>query len=434
MEYESRIGLLNEEDFFSLFSQLGANPRWVISAGKRAIQLAGLCHGSRNSNSALFDPSSLKINCFSLCGGGMLLHTYVRRALSISPQGAKDFLEDWIDDQNIDLSNRVVSITHFEYKERAFDPTEPIEVVEGISEGDIGALYKTFEFDLKTLSKLTWCRDDGISADILSLFNVAYRPASGAIILPHHNIRGEIVGLYERSFKPLRKEIKKLYPEISWKKLMKYPRAKYVPLLREVQTEEKSSWSFPNSLNLYGLHLAAPEIKKTGKAIIFEGAKSVMLARQYGYPYAVATHTFGAHTNHIAMLIQQGAKEIIFAFDKQYQKEEGQAWDLYEKKTRRLAEEIGEHAEVSRLIDRGGKIGYKDAPIDCGKEIFEKLFYNREFLNTEKKKERKENSKITIPAEQLQEMERLRKRDEELRKYFQYPNDAEMEEQLDSIH
>ena len=78
MNYEEKITLLNGDDFFSFFEYMNAQPRWVNSAGKRSIQVLGLCHHGEN-HSALFDPTTLKVNCFSECGGGMFLHTWVKR-------------------------------------------------------------------------------------------------------------------------------------------------------------------------------------------------------------------------------------------------------------------------------------------------------------------------------------------------------------------
>ena len=70
-EYEDKVARLSKEEFFSLFEHLNAAPRWVNSNGKRAIQILGLCHHG-DSHSALFDPETLKVNCFSACGGGMM--------------------------------------------------------------------------------------------------------------------------------------------------------------------------------------------------------------------------------------------------------------------------------------------------------------------------------------------------------------------------
>lgn len=391
MTYDEKLNFLSDEDFFTLFGLLKTEPRWVNSAGKRSIQLLGLCHGG-GSHSALFDPTTLKVTCFSLCGGSMMLHTFVKRVLGIeNPQEAKDFIEDWIDGQKIDFENRVSrGIEAFVYEERQFE-VEDVPPLPGIQERDIQELYSNFDTSEQILSRLRWHTDDHIDIKWLKAFDIAYYPKRKTIVLPHHNINGEIVGLYERSFMPLRKEVKDMFPDIPYKDLVKYPRAKYVPLLKEgrfaEEDDNKTSWSFPNIQNLYGLHLAKDAIQKTGKAIIFEGAKSVMLAHQYGYDFAVASHTFGANAKHISMLINAGAKEIIFAFDKQYQtvSEEDKQWRLYEKKTREMAEKIGKAVDVSRIVDyfednRTPLLDYKDAPIDKGKQIFESLYKNREPL------------------------------------------------------
>ena len=334
MTYEDKITRLNPEEFFSLFEDLHAEPRWVNSRGKQSIQVLGLCHHGEN-HSALFDPTTLKVNCFSECGGGMLLHTWVKRTLDLpDPDRAKQFIEDWIDGERhqpgkrrkpIDLSNRRPAKVNFDYKERPFE-LEHIEPVCGIPQDIVADLYRDFQYTPDILERLKWHTEDGISVEMLQKYQVAYYPENGSIVFPHHNINGEIVGLYERSFRMLRKEFYKKYQGAPYKVAMLFPRAKYVPLIRKekyremLPDEEKTSWSFPNSLNLYGLHIAAPYIKESGEAIIFEGAKSVMLAHQWGIKNTVASHTFGCHFNHINMLYECGARKIYFAFDKPFWK------------------------------------------------------------------------------------------------------------------
>lgn len=384
MNYEDKIGLLNDDDFFTFFSLMKAEPRWVTSAGHRSIQLLGLCHHGEH-HSVVFDPSTLKITCFSECGGGMLFHTWVKRVLDLeNPQDAKDYVEDWIDDRSINFDERVPRASaDFVYKERPYEYQE-IAPLPYIGAEEEEKLYSRFDNTKETLERLVWHTQDGIDVKYLQDFGIAYWPERDTIILPHHNKNGEIVGLYERSFRPLRKEVKKNYPDIQYKDLVRFPRAKYVPLLKWdcFEDSEKTSWSFPNTQNLYGLHRAKDAIKETGVAIIFEGAKSVMLAHQYGYDNAVATHTFGANFNHISMLIEAGAKTIILAFDKQYQVREDndRQWQLYDKKTRGLAEKIKDHVDVYRICDNDGLLEYKDAPIDKGKESFDTLYRHKEPL------------------------------------------------------
>ena len=408
MTYEEKVKLLTDEDFFVFFNLIGAEPRWVNSAGHPSIQLLGICHHGHN-HSAVFDPTTLKVTCFSECSGGMLFHTWVKKVLELNnAQEAKDYVEDWIDGNNIDLSKRTSrEVEDFVYENRPFE-VENVEPLPGIGESAKKELYSQYWTDIDHLSQLVWHTKDGIDVKQLQDFEVAYNPIRKTIILPHHNINGEIVGLYERSFLPLRKEMKDKFPDAPYKWLCQFPRAKYVPLLKEghfaEEDEKKTSWSFSNIYNLYGLHLAKDAIKETGKAIVFEGAKSVMLARQYGYPYAVATHTFGANVKQISMLINAGAKEIIFAFDKQYKTidDDDKEWRLYEKKTRDLAIKIKNYVNVSRIIDLdNGVLDYKDAPIDKGKQNFDKLFFNREMLIIDKEEQHDKRLSNTNKVENI---------------------------------
>lgn len=378
---------------------MNAKPRWGNSGGKRCIKVLTLCHGGDGHNAA-FDPETHKITCFSKCGNKTrMLHNWVSAALGTdNPNEGKRFIEKWIDEQDIDLSDVIPGASGgggFSY--HVFDPDMKVEMVKGIDPKIISDLYSKFDTTPQTLSRLKWHLPkvrggDEIPLQQLSDFQVAYYPKRKTIILPHHNINGEIVGLYERNFAPTQEEMRKLLgyepgewipDKDAWAAIHFAPKSKYMPLLKEgkYRDKEKPCWSFPNGRNLYGLHKAKEAIRESGKAIIFEGAKSVMLAHAYGYPFAVASHTFGASDSHIAMLIQAGAKEIILAFDKQYQQPEGKEWDTYEKRTHGLADRVGACVKVSRICDRDGAfLGYKDAPIDNGKAAFETLFASREEL------------------------------------------------------
>lgn len=330
-----------------------------------------------------------------------MLHTWAARALKIDrAYKAKQFIEKWIDKAEIDLSDAVPGASGGISCYHTFNSDERVEMVPGLDPEILSDLYSQFDTTPETLSRLKWCKPkeqngDGIPLQQLIDFQVAYYPARGTIILPHHNINGEIVGLYERNFRLTQDELRKrlgygprewIDDYGLWREIQAAPRSKYMPLLKEGKYKapkgEKPCWSFPNSRNLYGLHKAKEAIQESGKAIIFEGAKSVMLAHAYGYHFAVASHTYGAGDSHIAMLIQAGAKEIILAFDKQYQEPEGREWDMYEAKTEGLAKRVGNCVTVSRICDRDGFfLDYKDAPIDNGKAAFDSLFASREILN-----------------------------------------------------
>lgn len=419
LSYEDVIARVSGDEFFSLFERLRAEPRWVTSNGKPSIQLLGLCHNGSH-HSCLFDPTTCKVHCFSECGCGMYLHTWVGKVTEeFIPENVRENIKDFFTDDShpLNLTARTPKEgVELGFTDRPFE-RKVIEKVPGINPRYLEEIRRELRLDnsLETLSKTSWHKTDGIDPEILQEFDVAYRPAKNlrtetvngeekqicdrmaTIILPHHNIDGEIVGIYERSFDTLRREAKQLYGDwMTWSQIASFPRAKYVPLLKlpqHMNDDGKTSYSFPNSSNLYGLHKAVDAIKETGLAIVFEGAKSVMLAHQWGRKFgirewetAVASHTFGAHVNHINMLLDCGAKRIFLAFDKQYKSEEGEEWALYDKKTRELAEKVyawsstlpkddPEHdLAIYRLKDVTGMLDYKDAPVDKGSEVFRKIF------------------------------------------------------------
>lgn len=397
--YEDKISCVDGDVLFDFFCDIGAAPQWGTCNGKTVIKLLTLCHGGTH-HKAYLDPERKIIYCFSGCPKkGVMVHTWVKRALKLKyAQQAKDLIENWLDGQGLDYDfedgNAWEGAGNRQQRGKPFDLTQPIEMVQGIDPSIIAELYSRFDTTPQTLARLCWHHQDGIPVEQLVAFQVACYPEHSTIILPHHNANGEIVGLYERYFGPLRKEVKELYQEwnniaganvmvkADYDTIYATPKSKYMPLMRDKKyiTEDKCCWSFRNSLNLYGLHRAKEAIRQTGKAIIFEGAKSVMLAHSYGYPFSVASHTYGASLNHIAMLIQAGAREIILAFDKQYKDFDGVEWVIYEMATTDFSQQFKGHVTISRIVDKSNMLQYKDAPIDQGKEIFESLYSNREVL------------------------------------------------------
>ena len=158
--YEAKLACLSGDEFFDFFSRMDVDPRWVNSAGKRSIQIIGRCHHG-HSHSAVFDPETRKVTCFSECGCGMMLHTWVKRALDMdSPQEAKDFIEDWMDGQDIDFSSRdPTELDDNTYHERSFVP-EHIEPLAGIGEAATKELYAEFDTSPETLGRLVWHTKD----------------------------------------------------------------------------------------------------------------------------------------------------------------------------------------------------------------------------------------------------------------------------------
>ena len=225
---------------------MNAAPQWGHSGGKRCIKVLTLCHGGTHHNAA-FDPETHKITCFSKCGNQTrVLHNWVSAALGTdNPSIGKQFIEKWMDEAEIDLSDVIPGASGGIQTYHAFDPDMRVEMVKGIDPKILADLYSQFDTTTETLSRLKWHLPkaqggDGIPLQQLIDFNVAYYPKRGTIILPHHNINGEIVGLYERSFAPTQEEMRKIFGygpkewidnKKIWKAIHDAPKSKYMPHL-----------------------------------------------------------------------------------------------------------------------------------------------------------------------------------------------------------
>ena len=79
----------------------------------------------------------------------------------------------------------------------------------------------------------------------------------------------------------------------------------------------------------------------------------------------------------IQLLLSLHVKEIIIAFDKQFQEIGDLEWQKWIIKLKNLYYKYGNYINISYLFDKENCLGYKDSPIDCSKDTFLKLFKDR---------------------------------------------------------
>ncbi|MCM1223961.1 MAG: DNA primase, partial [Lachnospiraceae bacterium] len=116
---------------------------------------------------------------------------------------------------------------------------------------------------------------------------------------------------------------------------------------------------------LYGLFENLEAIKKERKVIIFEGAKSVMLADSYGFHNTAALLTSHVNPAQMRTLIQLSC-EVIFALDK----------DVSVKDDHNI-KRLKQFTNVSYIWDKDNLLDEKDSPIDKGAEVFKHLLEER---------------------------------------------------------
>lgn len=204
---------------------------------------------------------------------------------------------------------------------------------------------------------LPW-ENEGISKDVIKYHNICYNPSSQAIVIPHYNIDGELVGIRERT---LIKE-NEIY-------------GKYRPMYLN-----KQMYNHPLGFNLYNLNFSKENIKRTKKVIIFEGEKSPLLyASYFGQENDITVAVCGSSLSsyQVQLLLDLGIEEMIIAFDKQFQELGDKEHIGWVKKLKDINKKYSKYVRISYMFDKWGILGYKSSPIDEGKEKFLKLFDKR---------------------------------------------------------
>lgn len=355
---------LSKEDIFALFDEYGGNPEYtdfgILSntichnppgEGSRKLYWyanTGLCRCYTGCADPTFDVFELTIKVFKIQQGRDIdLNDAIRFV------AAKFGIAGEYEYQDLDLPE--------DWK--IFDSYDKIDSLE---KKDYSVQLK--EYDSNILDNLNYniilapWLNEGITQEALDAARIGYFPSTDQITIPHFDKDGRFVGLRGRA--------------MAQDDIDKY--GKYRPLRACQQL-----YNHPLGMNLYGLNWAKENIATLGKAIVFESEKSVLLYMSYfGVENNIAVACCGSNISayHIHMLKEAGAKEIIVGFDRQFQEIGDNEFIKLTNNLTKLHEKYKNDVQISFLFDRKMITGYKDSPIDEGKEKFLQLFKERIFL------------------------------------------------------
>lgn len=206
-----------------------------------------------------------------------------------------------------------------------------------------------------------WLKE-GITQEILNHAQIGYYLGGDQITIPHFDRDNNFIGLRGRF---MCQQDCDLY-------------GKYRPLI-----VNKTMYNHPLGLNLYNLNNSKNNIKKMGKAIVFESEKSCLLFQSYfGLENDITVACCGSNLSQyqIELLIQTGAKEIIIAFDRQFESIGDKEFKHLKNNLIKLWEKYHNDIQISFIFDKNMITDYKDSPIDKGKDKFLQLFKERIFL------------------------------------------------------
>lgn len=370
---------LSIDEILRLVAELGGEP--VMSPSGHLFTARTICHNhlGEGSRKLYYYENTRLFQCFTDCAGSFDIYELVQKVKNLNKEykvyyneegqpvsrpwnlyDAVEFValyfgysatEESFEDFHHELIDWNIFDKYDKRKEKLEQPKQIVEL----------KLYD--EKILKYLPQpriATWERE-GISKEIMKLRGIAYDPRTQAVVIPHYNIDGKLVGIRERT---LIKE-DEIY-------------GKYKPAILDGKM-----YNHPLGFNLYNLNNSKKAIKVLKKAIVFEGEKSPLLyASYFGAENDISVACCGSNllSNQVQLLLSLGVEEIIIAFDKQFQTIGDEEWKRLIKNYYALHNKYGAYVQISYLFDKENLLGYKDSPIDCGKEKFLTLFKNRVFI------------------------------------------------------
>ena len=344
---------IDTDDMFQLLESLGAEPDYYTNH----LACRTICHGGDSKKLYYFLDTKM-FYCFTGDCGSFDIFELIQKV------------------KNIDLNSAILYVVNFfnlqtKLSFQDLDEMEDWKIFErnqkifDISVQNDDVVLPDYNEDVLTYlpqPKILPWEKEGISKDIADFYEICYNPASGCIVIPHRDVNGRLVGIRERTLVKDNEIFGKYRPAV----------------IGDTMYNHKLAF------NLYGLDRVKHNIERAEIAVVAESEKSCLKGAEYlgtsgNIVVAVCGSSMSAYQ--LKLLKDCGAKEVCFAFDADY-KELGDA-EFQEtiKKFEKIHSKFSSKVNVSFLFDKEQKyLGYKDSPLDAGKEAFLDLWKNRVVL------------------------------------------------------
>lgn len=355
---------LDESQVTELLAEFGGEPE----PRGNVIVSKTICHCGQ-SHKLYYYSNSCLFHCFTDCSESFDIFELTRKVMSRThPKPRED--SDWNLPEAIDYVARKFGFApNVKVDESEISIGKDLTVIQNydrIKNIDIKSQQVELkEYDDTFLKHLPhniriqpWI-DEGITQEVMNSAEICYDPKNCGIVIPHRDINNRLIGIRERT---LIQENAELY-------------GKYLPA-----RIGGTMFNHPLSFNLYNLNKSKDNIKRMGKAIVFEGEKSPLKYKSYfGEENDITVASCGSSfINYQAwLLIKTGAKEIIIAYDRQYKEIGDDEFKKLVKNLKAIHKKYGSFVNISFMFDKGKVLDYKSSPIDHGPEVFCKLFKER---------------------------------------------------------
>lgn len=381
-KYEKILNRLTTSDIIQLVSQFGIPETSIRYYNNQLIMPTG-CHNEiigQAKHKLYYYESTKKFYCYTCCGSmnpfDFIVQAYRTRGIKYSLSNAAIMLEKIIQERLKD------GFAIVEHKQPVIQEIED-DWHKTLTEYNI-AVMDCFSRNKKYLK--IW-EKEGISFDTMDKFGIKFDMIRNRMVIPIYDDKGVFVGAKVRNFN--QEDIEN--------------GRKYMPLIHNNEI-----YSYDRGKVLYGLNFNKRAIKAAKRAIIFEAEKSCLLYDSlYVGNKAVSIGGSSVSVYQVELLKKMGVETVVLALDNDYSllpKEDGK-YDKYFGLYKMLK-------EANKLSAKGFAVEIvydweqeflenKDAPIDKGREVWNKLYRNRKNFTelTEmfsKKGETNETTKVEI--------------------------------------
>jgi hypothetical protein len=348
---------LTDESIKEILAQFNVEP---VDETAEAIIFPTCCHNLEGGSPKLYYYKDSKMfHCYTECASTFDIFTLLQKMYALRNENIS--LRQAISicnlDSNFDVPNNI-DTTYVQ-------DTKYMQTLNGINIKKIDDIdFKVYDknvlrqFNFDYMGVMPWIQE-GISVEAMQRFNIKYNSKQNAIIIPNFDWDGNLIGIRERFFN--KEDVAKgKYRPMYWKGVL---------------------YNHPTGETFYGIYENHNIISQKHMAIIFEGEKSVLkMLSIYGDSYSLGLATLGQNitNNHIQYLMKMGVKDVILAYDSDY--EDYEQLTEVENKYRQKGKILSPYFNTSILMDFDFVLPYKSSPIDGGKEIFEKLLKEREYI------------------------------------------------------
>ena len=184
--------------------------------------------------------------------------------------------------------------------------------------------------------------DEGIKQDVMDKFGVMVDKIGNRIVYPVYDAEGNLINIKGRT---------------------RFSKYKEMKLPKYINYYDVGCMDY-----LQGLDVTKQNIKENKEIIIFESIKSVMKAYGWGYKNCVSAEKHSLTDEQIELLLKMKV-DIVLAYDSDV--------SYNEKAVKKNIERLKRLTNLYVIDDRrcllGGKEA-KNAPVDCGKDVWEKLY------------------------------------------------------------